>query len=155
MAGDGAAPVLDAPALQDAIGRRVPHIVAEGEISGMPMITLSEGQRLPGGTLRFGASGVRLRRNNVLEGVTIIVPENERAVLNDASVPDWGRLELRDVRTEGQVAEPWRGPAAQPGVAHSIACLAARQALTHRHASGRAPRRPARRTCHGQASGHG
>jgi hypothetical protein len=43
MAGDGAAHVLDAPALQDAIGRRVPHIVAEGEISGMPMITLSEG----------------------------------------------------------------------------------------------------------------
>jgi hypothetical protein len=68
MAGDGAARVLDAPALQDAIGRRVPHIVAEGEISGMPMITLSEGQRLSGGTLRFGASGVRLRRNNVLEG---------------------------------------------------------------------------------------
>lgn len=108
-----------------------------------------------GGTLRFGASGVRLRRNNVLEGVTIIVPEHERAVLNDASVPDWGRLELRDLRTEGQVAQPWRGPAAQPGVAHSIACPAARQALTHRHASGRAPRRPARRTCHGQASGHG
>jgi hypothetical protein len=93
---------LDAPALQDAIGRRVPHIVAEGEISGMPMLTLSEGQRLSGGTLRFGASGVRLRRNNVLEEVTIIVPEHERAVVNDASVPDWGRLELRDVRTEGQ-----------------------------------------------------
>ncbi len=82
----------------------------------MPMLTLSEGQRLSGGTLRFGASGVRLRRNNVLEGVTIIVPEHERAVLNDASVPDWGRLELRDVRTEGQVAQPWRGPAAQPAL---------------------------------------
>ncbi len=103
MAGDSAVHVADASALQDAIGRGVPHIVAEGEISGMPMITLAEGQRLSGGTLRFGASGVRLTRDNVLEGVTIIVPEHERAVLNDTGVPDWGRLELRDVRTEGQV----------------------------------------------------
>ncbi len=38
----------------------------------------------------------------MLEEVTIIVPEHERAVVNDARVPDWGRLELRDVRTEGQ-----------------------------------------------------
>ncbi len=103
MAGASAARVGDASALQDAIGRGVPHIVAEGEISGMPMITLSEGQRLWGGTLRFGACGVRLTRDNVLEGVTIIVPEHERAVLNDTNVPDWGRLEVRDVQTEGQV----------------------------------------------------
>ena len=54
--------VSDASALQDAIQRRVPHIVVEGEISAMPMITLAEGQRLSGGTLRFGASGVRLTR---------------------------------------------------------------------------------------------
>ena len=38
--------VSDASALQDAIQRRVPHIVVEGEISAMPMITLAEGQRL-------------------------------------------------------------------------------------------------------------
>jgi len=30
--------VSDASTLQDAIARRVPHIVAEREISGMPMI---------------------------------------------------------------------------------------------------------------------
>jgi len=50
-----------------------------------------------------GASGVRLTRDNVLQGVTIIDPEHERAMLNDTGVPDWGPLELRDVRTEGQV----------------------------------------------------
>ena len=82
--------VSDASALQDAIQRRVPHIVVEGEISAMPMITLVEGQRLSGGTLRFGASGVRLTRNNALEGVTIVSPEHERAILNDTSVPDFG-----------------------------------------------------------------
>jgi hypothetical protein len=38
MAGASAARVSDASALQDAIARRVLHIVAEGEISSMPMI---------------------------------------------------------------------------------------------------------------------
>jgi hypothetical protein len=38
MAGASAARVSDASALQDAIARRVLHIVAEGEILSMPMI---------------------------------------------------------------------------------------------------------------------
>lgn len=69
----------------------------------MPVITLREGQRLSGGTLRFGACGVRLTRNNMLDAVTIVCHEHERAVLNDTSVADCGTLALRDVRTEGQV----------------------------------------------------
>lgn len=59
MAGASAVHVVDASGLQDAVGRGVPHIVAEGEISGMPMITLSEGQRLSGGTLWNRQDGAR------------------------------------------------------------------------------------------------
>lgn len=95
--------VSDAAGLQDAIAQGVDHLVVDGEISGMPMITLAEGQRLSGGTLRFGGSGVRLTRDNLLDNVTIVCPKHERAVLNDTSVVDVGTLELRDVRTEGQV----------------------------------------------------
>ena len=95
--------VSDATELLGAIDQGAAHIVVTGEISGMPMITLAQGQRLSGGTLRFGASGVRLSCDNFLDDVTIVCPESERAVLNDTSVPDWGTLRLRDVRTEGQV----------------------------------------------------
>ncbi len=38
MAEASAARVSEESALQDAIACRVPHIVAEGEISGMPVI---------------------------------------------------------------------------------------------------------------------
>jgi hypothetical protein len=48
--------VSNATELQSAIDQGAAHIVVTGEISGMPMITLAEGQRLSGGTLRFGAS---------------------------------------------------------------------------------------------------
>jgi hypothetical protein len=58
MAADNVARVPDASAHQDPIQRGVPHIVVEGEISGMPDSAVG-GQRLSGGTLRFGASGVR------------------------------------------------------------------------------------------------
>ncbi len=98
----GVVRVSDATDLQRAIDQRAAHIVVTGEVSGMPMVTLGEGQRLSGGTLRFGASGVRLTRDNLLEDITILCPEHERAVLNDTSVPDFGTLSLREVRTEGQ-----------------------------------------------------
>jgi hypothetical protein len=45
--------VTDAAGLQDAIQSAVAHIVVDDEISWMP-IKLEEGQRLSGGTLRFG-----------------------------------------------------------------------------------------------------
>lgn len=99
----GATHVSDAVELQAAVARGVDHVVVEGDISGMPMLTLAAGQRLSGGTLRFGGCGVRLTRDNTLDGIAIVCPEHERAVLNDTSVADWGTLELRDVRTEGQV----------------------------------------------------
>lgn len=101
------------------------------------------------------ASGVRLRRNKRAGG-----GDDHRSGARACRGQRRPRSRLGTAGAagcphRGSVAQPWRGPAAQPGVARSSACPAARQALTHRNASGRAPRRPARRTCHGQASGHG
>jgi hypothetical protein len=64
---------------------------------------LRPGVSLRGGTLCFGAKGIRLSSDNVLEDVTVIVPASEVAILNDTSVSDLGRLTLRNVRTRGQV----------------------------------------------------
>jgi hypothetical protein len=99
----GVVHVSNASELQGAIDGRAAHIIVTGELSGMPMITLAPGQRLSGGTLRFGACGVRLTQDNVLEDITIVSPAHERAVLTDTSIADWGTLTLRNVRTEGQV----------------------------------------------------
>jgi hypothetical protein len=75
----------------------------DGSLAGMPMISLRPGVTLRGGTLRFGAKGVRLSSDNRLEDVTVLVPDQEVAISNDPDVPDLGRLTLRNVRTRGQV----------------------------------------------------
>ena len=51
--------------------------------------------------MRFGAKGLRLSANNVLEDVTVIVPDWEVAIGNDTAVADFGQLTLRHVRTRG------------------------------------------------------
>jgi hypothetical protein len=86
-----------------ALQSKATDIEVRGAISGMPMITLRPGVRLHGGTLKFGAKGVRLTRDNELDGVTIIAQDYEVAIFNDTSVEDFGTLTLRHVRTEGQV----------------------------------------------------
>jgi hypothetical protein len=78
-------------------------IEVDGSLSGMPMITLPPGVTLRGGTLRFGAKGIRLTSDNLLEDVTVIVPDWEVAIGNDTAVGDFGRLTLHNVRTRGQV----------------------------------------------------
>jgi hypothetical protein len=75
----------------------------DGSLAGMPMVTLRPGVGLRGGTLRFGAKGVRLTSGNRLEDVTVIVPDHEVAISNDTAVSDFGSLTLRNVRTRGQV----------------------------------------------------
>jgi len=90
------AELLDALATAD-------DIEVDGSLTGMPMITLPPGVTLRGGTLRFGAKGVWLTSDNVLEDVTVIVPDWEVAIGNDTAVGDLGRLILRNVRTRGQV----------------------------------------------------
>jgi hypothetical protein len=99
--------------LLEAIKAGAMEIEVQGTLHGMPMITLNPGVSLRGGTLQFGAKGVRLTRDNTLEGVTVRTAEQEVAILNDTSVSDLGVLALRDVRATGQVlllaAETVRG----------------------------------------------
>jgi hypothetical protein len=96
------AKVSTAGELLDAL-RTADEIEVDGSITGMPMVDLRPGVVLRGGTLRFGAKGVRLSRDNRLEDITIVVPEHEVAIGNDTSFPDMGRLVLRGVRATGQV----------------------------------------------------
>jgi hypothetical protein len=79
------------------------EIEVDGSLAGVPMITLRPGVTLRGGTLRFGAKGIRLTANNTLEDVTVLVPDWEVAIGNDTGAGDLGRLVLRGVRTRGQV----------------------------------------------------
>jgi hypothetical protein len=95
--------VASATELAEALEAGSEAIEIAGEVSGMRTLTLRPGQRLRGGTLRFGAKGVRLTRDNTLEDVTIRTAEQEVAIFNDTSVPDLGTLTLRGVRTTGQV----------------------------------------------------
>jgi hypothetical protein len=102
----------------------------------MPMITLRPGVTLRGGTLRFGAKGVRLTSDNRLEDVTVIVPDHEVAIGNDTSVSDFGRLTLHNVLTRGQVllladASVLRGHVEVDGLAVASADLRGRTDRPH------------------------
>ena len=58
---------------------------------------------LRAGTLEFGAKGIRLTKDNTLDGVTVLTTDDEVAILNDTDVPELGTLTLRDVTGRGQV----------------------------------------------------
>ena len=92
--------VATAGQLLDALAT-AEEIEIDGSLSGMPAITLRPGVRLRGGTLRFGARGIRLTAGNQLEDVTVIAGDSEVAI--GSSTPDLGRARLRNVRTRGQV----------------------------------------------------
>jgi hypothetical protein len=95
--------VANAGELAEALSDGTREIQIEGTITGSPMITVPPGVTLRGGTLQFGAKGVRLTADNTLDGVTVLTQDDEVAILNDSSVADLGTLTLRDVRTRGQV----------------------------------------------------
>lgn len=95
--------VSNASELQEALAVGAGEIRVVGVIAGMPMITLPPGTALRGGVLRFGAKGIRLTKDNVLDGVTVVTASHEVAVLNDTGIPDAGTLTLRDVKASGQV----------------------------------------------------
>ena len=99
----GSSVVRSAAELVEALQTGVREIEVRGTLSGMPMVTLPPGVRLRGGTLKFGAKGLRLTSDNVVEGVTVLTADHEVAILNDTTVADLGTLTLRDVRTTGQV----------------------------------------------------
>lgn len=95
--------VRSASELADAIDAGVDVIEVDGTITGSPMVTLPPGTTLRGGTLQFGAKGIRLTRDNTLDGVTVLTDDQEVAVLNDTSAAHLGTLTLRNVTTRGQV----------------------------------------------------
>jgi hypothetical protein len=95
--------VTAAGELIEALRGGAEEIEVGGTLGGLPPLTLGPGVRLRGGTLRFEAAGLRLTRDNGLDGVTVLCPDGEAAIGNDTSVPDLGTLSLRDVRTTGQV----------------------------------------------------
>jgi hypothetical protein len=95
--------VTTAADLQGALQSAATDIEVQGEVTGMPMVTLAPSVTLRGGTLRFGAKGIRLTRDNTLEGVTVITEPDEVAILNDTTAADLGTLTLRNVQTTGQV----------------------------------------------------
>ncbi|MEU9337126.1 hypothetical protein AB0D49_28840 [Streptomyces sp. NPDC048290] len=95
--------VTTAAELSGALAKKVSAIELVGTVSGMPMITLPPGTRLRGGTLEFGARGIRLTSDNVLQDITIRCPDHETAICNDTTVEDLGTLALERVRTRGQV----------------------------------------------------
>jgi hypothetical protein len=105
-------------------------IEVDGSLSGMPAITLRPGTRLRGGTLRFGAKGIRLTSDNQLEDMTVIVPNTEVAI--GSTVTDLGRTRLRDVRTRGQVLlTPSRGHIEVDGLTVASADLRGREERPH------------------------
>lgn len=105
-------------------------IEVDGTVSGMPAITLRPGTRLRGGTLRFGARGIRLTSDNQLEDVTVIVPDTEIAIGTNAQ--DLGHLALRNVNTRGQVLlAPGRGHAEVDGLTVASADLRGREGRPH------------------------
>ncbi|WP_068400757.1 hypothetical protein [Kribbia dieselivorans] len=100
----GSATVTTAAELASALADGAREIEVQGEITGSPMITLPPGTTMRGGSLHFSAKGVRLTSDNTLEDVTIVVPDQETAILNDTSVEDLGTVTLRRVTTRGQIA---------------------------------------------------
>jgi hypothetical protein len=121
--------VTSAGELLDALAT-ASDIEIDGSLSGMPSITLRPGTRLRGGTLRFGAKGIRLTSDNQLEDVTVIVPDTEVAIGGDAA--DLGRTRLRNVRTRGQVLlTPSHGHVEVDGLTVASADLRGREERPH------------------------
>jgi hypothetical protein len=56
---------------------------------------------------------------NLLEDVTVIVPDWEEAIGNDTAIGDLGRLTLRNVRTGGSDASRWGDLSAPTGTTPS------------------------------------
>jgi hypothetical protein len=121
--------VTSARELLDALAE-ADDIEVDGSLSGMPAVTLRPGVRLRGGTLRFGASGIRLTSDNQLQDVTVIAPDGEVAIRPSAT--DLGRATLRNVRTRGQVLlTPSHGQVEVDGLTVATADLRGREERPH------------------------
>jgi hypothetical protein len=95
--------VASAAELLGALGDGAREIRIVGTIVGMPSIRLQPGVKLVGGSLVFGARGVVLSSDNLLQDIEIRCPAHELAVTNDTAQADLGTLSLINLRTTGQV----------------------------------------------------
>ena len=53
--------------------------------------------------LKSGTDGIEVSQDNRIEGLTIIVDPNRRAILNSSNVETFGTISLKNVKTIGQV----------------------------------------------------
>ena len=93
-----------------AANSEVRQIVVSDAIAEMRTLRLSPGQVLTGAAngrpvLRFaeGTDGVKLSADNKVEGLMLIADRDKRALFNDTSVEQLGRLVLHDLTVEGVV----------------------------------------------------
>jgi hypothetical protein len=87
----------------------VAAIAVVGRIGDVPTLRLRAGQRLRGdgadAAIVFapGADGLALTSDNALRNIGVYAAPEYRAIFNDTSVRDLGRIELAGVTTTGQV----------------------------------------------------
>jgi hypothetical protein len=87
----------------------VHHIVVRGSLSNAPSIHLAPGQSLRGDgdaaaiTFASGVDGLQLSSNNRVHNIRLNASVDKRAIFNDTSVENLGRIELRSVTTIGCV----------------------------------------------------
>ncbi|AIY00574.1 hypothetical protein ART_0975 [Arthrobacter sp. PAMC 25486] len=89
--------------LMEAVASGTSHIEVVGTLRGMPSLTLPPGTALRGGTLSFGAKGLRLTSDNSLSNITVTTASHEAAILNDTTVAGLGTLSLHNVTATGQI----------------------------------------------------
>ncbi|MBB6405962.1 hypothetical protein [Arthrobacter sp. AZCC_0090] len=89
--------------LNEALAEGAKEIEVSGTLKGMPSVTLPPGVALRGGELAFGAKGLRLTRDNLVENVTVRTSAHELAIYNDPTVENLGTLRLKNVTSFGQV----------------------------------------------------
>lgn len=83
-------------------------IRVKGKITECPSLRLSPGQQLigeGGSIIEFmeGIDGIEVSRDNKIEGLTIVVAPNRRAILNSPEVESLGTLSFHNVKTIGQI----------------------------------------------------
>jgi hypothetical protein len=88
--------------------KTINRIVVVGELAGLSSIRLLPGQALTGGTqatLRFkdDSDGIQLSSDNELDGIRVVAASDKRAIFNDTTVSDFGRLELQNLALAGLV----------------------------------------------------
>ncbi len=93
----------------------VKHLVLAADIEELPTVKLLPGQSLRSEgrrrTLSFspGSDGLQLSASNLVSNVHLHTSPERRALFNDSSVPDLGRIDLRDISTVGRVQLIARG----------------------------------------------